>query len=193
VTIPEKKRRGRPRTTEPAEGPLQAQDSPAFDAPASVADRRKKSVSVIQRRLKGGTLFSAPSQQTPLKNKMMRTRWFNRGISDDRFFVAENQRGWIKVHRTDVESLDAVSGYDVTSEGYITRGPRGQEMLYMMDKRDYEAIQAAKQAANTKRLASARTMRDATADAAAAQFGDEAGDFIAKDETVLETWRGPDG
>jgi len=190
----ETRKRGRPRKEAPTDsGPLPAQDSPSFDAPATVTDRRKKSVNVIQRRLKGGTLFAAPSEQTPLKNKMMRTRWFNRGISDDRFFVAENQRGWIKVHKTDIESLDAVSGYDMTQEGYITRGPRGQEMLYMMDKRDYEKIQRAKQAANTKRVQSAKAMAEETAQATAAQFGDEAGEFIAKDETMLETWRGPDG
>jgi len=192
----EPKKRGRPRKVEDApidSGPMPAQDSPGFDAPLPATERRKKAVRVIQRRLSGSNVFTSGSQATPLRNKMMRTRWFNRGISDNRFFVAENQKGWIKVHKTDVESLDAVSGYDVTPEGYITRGPRGQEMLYMMDTRDYDAIQKAKQDANIKRVSNAKRMAEETADATAATFGDEAGEFINKHKTTIEAWRGPDG
>jgi len=190
------KKRGRPRKVEAPDVPLEAgpqaaPDSPGFDTLEPQETRRKKQVEVVQRRLKGGHLFSQPSQAIPLKDKAMRVRWFNRGISDDRFFVAEQQKGWMKVHISDVDSLDAVSGYDRTPEGYITRGPRGQEMLYMMPKADYQAIQMAKAAANTKRLGSAKSRAAAAAEATAAQFGPQAGDYVEKAGGETNVWRGP--
>jgi len=192
TNVTPKKKRGRPRKVPdvPLEaGPLAAQDSPGFDV--SSPTRRKKQIEIVQRRLKGGHLFSAPSQAIPLKDKSMRVRWFNRGISEDRFFVAEQQRGWIKVHVNDVESLDAVSGYDRTPEGYITRGPRGQEMLFQISLVDYAAIEAAKAAANTKRLGSAKARASAAAEATAAQFGSQAGEYVEQMSGDTKVWRGP--
>jgi len=190
------KKRGRPRKVETPDVPLEAgpqaaQDSPGFDAPEPKAERRRKQVEVVQRRLKGGNLFASPSQAIPLKDQSMRVRWFNRGISDDRFFVAEQQKGWMKVHVSDVASLDAISGYDRSPEGWITRGPRGQEMLYMMPKADYQAIQMAKAAANTKRLGSAKSRAAAAAEATAAQFGPQAGDYVEQAGGETNVWRGP--
>lgn len=174
---------------EPKAEPTPAPDSPAFDAPSP--DRRKKQVEVVQRRLKGGTLFSAPSRAIPLKDPTMRVRWFNRGISDDRFFVAEQQKGWLKVHVSDVASLDAISGYEQTPEGYITRGPRGQEMLYMIPIADYNAIQMAKAEANTRRLGSRKSRNAAAAEAVAAAYGPQAGDYVEQAGGQTDVWKGP--
>jgi len=183
------KKRGRPRKTD---GPMAAAaDHPQLDAPNP--ERRKRQVEVIERRLKGGHLFTTPSQAIPLKDAAMRPRWFNRGISDDRFFVAEQQKGWVKVHKDDVASLDAISGYNLTPEGYVTRGPRGEEMLYMMPKSDYDAIALAKAEANTRALGSERGRTEKVAEATASAFGPQAGEYIEQAEGTIESWKGPDG
>jgi len=185
------KKRGRPRKTAEPMAASPADAAPPLDAPNP--NRHKKQVDVIQRRLKGGHLFSTPSQAIPLKDPAMRPRWFNRGISDDRFWVAEQQKGWVKVHVDDVASLDAVSGYTRTPEGYITRGPRGEEMLYMMPKADYDAIAFAKAEANVSRIVSDKKRGEAVAEATAAAFGPAAGEYLEQAGGKIESWKGPDG
>lgn len=174
---------------EPMSGPLPADDQPPLD-PVQPG-RRKKQISVIDRRLTGGGLFSLPSQEIPLKDPDMYGKWFNRAISESRFYVAEQQKGWIKVHTSDLASLDAVSGYTITPEGFISRGPRGEEMLFMMPREAFRRIQFAKAATNEKRVGTKEKRADLVANATAAAFGSEAGDYVH--QTEIESWKGPDG
>ena len=199
----EPKKRGRPRKSQPptesyiagpatTAGPIMAEaDAPRLQPPDTLEARKRKSIAVLERRLGGGALFDQGSTTIPFKDPDMIGRWFNRAISADKFYKAEHQKGWIKVTIDDVANADAVSGYTITPERYITRGPRGEEMLYMISKEMWERIRWAKDAANKKRLGTRKQRAEVVAEATAAQFGDEAADFIQREGgPVVESYRG---
>ncbi len=187
--IPEKRGPGRPKKVMPAVLSSD-QDAPVLDQVEPLETRLKKSVRVVDRRLKGDAIFGSPSKSIPMKDPKMFPRWFNRAIRADKFFEAENEKGWIKVHVSDVASQDAISGYVVTGEGYVTRGPRGDEMLYMMPREQYKQIQQAKDAANRSRLGSKAKRIDHVAEGAAATLGPQAADFIREEGgPTIETYR----
>jgi len=165
-------------------------DPPPVDDP--LKGRKKRQISVIERRLKGDPFVRQQGPVIQLKDQSMRIRWFNGEISHDKIFVAEHEKGWIKVHKDDVANPEQLGAFTITPEGWITRGQRGQEMCMMMPKAAAEAVQAAKEARNIAGMQSQTKQREKLQAAVAAfGLGDE---FVDKTKSVeIHDFKGPSG
>lgn len=133
-------------------------------------------ISVIDRRLKNP--FGMPSRDIPLKGE--RRSWVVRTFCADpehpnRHYDAVHRLGWVPIERDDLAVSPESLGYVVTTDGRVVRGPKGEEVLMAMPKRDFDRVQAAKADANLRSL-KATTVRADLAQSAAKEHGDEAGD-----------------
>lgn len=109
-------------------------------------------------------------------------RWFNAALYADRIWRAKNQ-GWDPVTPDLLKDKDQVGGFLVSAEGFVCRGEKQQELLMYMAKEDRDAIQQRKTEINVRNMRMGR-QKDEVAQAAANQFGDQAGDFINKAHMV---------
>src|SRR6185369_3100349 len=92
-------------------------------------------------------VFDEPSAPIDLKDSSKECRWFNAAKGTDHIWRSK-RKGWDQVKPEEVRDLQQIGGYNVSPEGYITRGERGQEVLMSMPKQVRQAIQAAKTRAN---------------------------------------------
>lgn len=138
-------------------------------------------VSVINRRLQNP--FGTPSRDIPLKGEKARG-WVVRTFSADpehpnRHYDAVHRLGWVPLSVEDLAVSAESIGFNVATDGRITRGPHGHEVLMAMPKADFDAVQAAKNAENLRKMGAGYTKTE-VAQATAKEHGSEGGDVIEK-------------
>jgi hypothetical protein len=150
-------------------------------------------VSVLEKRLSGGNPFGIESVPIPLKDPGWVTYIANGGRSDGRLYQMKAVKGWEPVLVSDCAVKPEDIGFRNSPEGYLCRGEKGQEVVFKMRQADFTRLQQAKTAQNLKDIGSGAKTKAAIETAAAAQFGDEAGQFV-KEHFVGEVrdWRAPE-
>lgn len=156
--------------------------------------RPKRELSVIEKRLSGASPFGMESVAIPLKEPGWTTYIANGGRSDSRLYDMVHVKGWVPLRADDLAGKPDEFGFTVTTEGHVCRGPKGLEVVYKMPVADYQRLVRAKTAANLKTIGSSQKTKQELANAAAATFGPEAGDFVhahvhgeVRDSKVLES------
>ena len=154
----------------------------------------KKPITVIERRLKSGSIFGTSSKPIPLTEpKRWTVRIVNSQVSEGHVYDLQAEKGWVYAEASDL----AVQPHEVGFRdmgGRLVRGDKGSEVLMKMEREDYRAIQTAKDAANRKSTFGSRATKQAIINAASAQLGDQGADFLhrsvnsveVKDSLVLE-------
>lgn len=141
-------------------------------------DKTKPSISVVQRRLRSASPFRANSGAVPLKDPTMIARIANAGVSATRHFDMVHELGWVPVTAADLAVPPDQVGFTLNASGYVCRGAHGEEVVFMMKRTDADAITARKAEVNKKSMGSTAKVKQDLAQAAAAQYGSEAGDFV---------------
>ncbi len=121
--------------------------------------------------------FGQPSAPIVLKDPSRECRWFNAAIQTDHIW-RNKRKGWDQVRLTDVADPDQIGGYNVSPEGYVTRGERGHEILMSMPKLVRAAIQAAKTEANRRHMGNPNATKRDVVEAAGRQLGSEAAEYL---------------
>ena len=146
-----------------------------------MAKAAKREISVVERRLKSGSIFAAGSRALPLAEP---DRWAVRWVdtSDttrNRQWEMQAEKGWVYLEEADISVPLSDLGLRV-QDGRVVRGTHGTEVLMKQLKSDYTAIKKMKDAENRKNTFSQRANKAAIL-AAAGQLegdGDQAADFL---------------
>jgi hypothetical protein len=128
--------------------------------------------------------FGEPSAPIALTDPSRECRWFNAGIASDHVWRAK-RKGWDQVKPSQVADLEQIGGHNVSPDGYITRGERGQEVLMSMPKQVRAAIQAEKTRLNNRNMGNPNRTKQDIVEAAGNQIGAEAADYL--NQTILPT------
>ena len=146
------------------------------DAVPESGTTRQARIDIIERRLEHP--FGEGSREIPVRRPGMKLRIFNNGIDPGKAYRARHQLGWEPVRADQLACKPEEMGWQVSPDGYIVRGVRGEEVLMWMPETDHARIQAAKERRNLQTQGRGAHVRDAVAEAGAAEFGDEAGEYI---------------
>ena len=106
-----------------------------------------------------------------IKTPGMRIRWINLSQSG-RYQRARYEQGWQPVLKTQLIDAREIYGVSYTSEGYVCRGEKQQEMLMQMPEAVYKKIQKRRIDLNRK---SYETLREQMASAGSTHFTDKYG------------------
>ena len=132
----------------------------------------KKEISIVERRLKSGSIFSSGSKPIPLvEPDRWKVREANTDISDSRLWDLQAEKGWVYLELADLAVAPHEIGYREL-DGRIVRGPHGHLVLMKMAKPDYQAIVQEKDARNRANTFSAKANKDAILAAASSREGD---------------------
>jgi hypothetical protein len=121
--------------------------------------------------------FNEPSAPIDLKDSNRECRWFNAAIATDKIWSAK-RKGWDQVRPADVADLEQIGGYNVSPDGFITRGERGQEVLMSMPRQVRRAVQAAKTRQNIASMGNPNATKRDVVNAAGKQIGSEAAEYL---------------
>ena len=148
---------------------------------------KKREISIIERRLKSGSIFAAGSKAIPLANPARWTvRIVNTQIADDRQWHLQAEKGWVYLEESDLAVPPHELGFRVL-DGRVVRGVQGQEVLMKMQVKDYQAIQKMKDAENRKQTFSAKATKATILSQAQQQpGGDEGADFLNRSVQSME-------
>lgn len=116
-------------------------------------------------------MLNPQGSTTPLiriKTPGMIIRWINLS-SRGRYQRARYEQGWVPVEQTELVDEREIYGVSYTTEHYVCRGEKQQEMLMKMPKAVYQKIQARAAALNKK---SYENLKSNLASAGAQHFGD---------------------
>lgn len=121
--------------------------------------------------------FNEPTAPIGLKDDSRECRWFNADIATDHVWRAKN-KGWDQVRPVDVVDLEQIGGYNISTDGYITRGERGKEVLMSMPKVVRHAVQIAKTRKNLEMMGNPNKTKNDIVSAASQHLGDEAASYL---------------
>lgn len=140
---------------------------------------KKKSLSIVDRRLASGSVFAASSRPIPLvEPKRWEVRIINTQISDQRLWEVQADKGWVYAEESDIAVDVSELGFRV-QDGRIVRGTQGAEVLMKMAKADYQKIVSMKDAENKSRtFGDKRKLKADLVAAASGQLGDDAATFL---------------
>lgn len=127
-----------------------------------------------------GNPFGSGSRAVPMKEQARWHTYIANTYVDESAFLRMKENGWEPVRADDLACKVEESGFRLSTDGYLVRGPQGQEMLFKMDVDDYRLLQDAKTDANSRGIGSRAKIKRDMAEAGAAQFGDEGGSYIEK-------------
>lgn len=144
----------------------------------SRGDAAKSRNAALARRLAGNP-FGGWTKSLPLKEPQRWHTYIANTYLDEGAFYDMKQKGWEPLTADDLACPVEESGFRLSPDGYLVRGPQGQEMVFKMDTADHRALMDAKTAHNLQGIGSAKKIKEDTANAAAAQLGSEAADYIA--------------
>ena len=130
-------------------------------------------IEVLERGL--ANVFGLPSTEVKLKDPEMVTHWCNTAISGNQLGKYLDA-GYLKVRPEMLADPDRVS-FTVSPDGYVTNGPRHQEILLYTLRSWYLKRQQKKSDLNRKSMTPAGMKREVV-EAAASRYGDEAGEFL---------------
>lgn len=137
-------------------------------ATAAADEGETPRVAVLERRLQNP--FGAPAAPIRLKNKVMFPRWFNSAQQHDRFYIAA-EGGWLGVKPDDVVDKKQINGYGRSPEGYVCRGPRGEEVLMCIEKSFWDRLQLAKTRKNLEMMRDQQGEQSRALEAASQKLG----------------------
>lgn len=138
---------------------------------------KKRDISIIERRLKSGAIFSAGSKPIPLAEPNRWTvRIVNTQISDARQWDMQADKGWVYLEAADL-AVDPIQIGFRELDGRIVRGTQGHEVLMKMEIKDYKAIVKMKDVENRKNTFGAKANKAAIL---AAAPSDQAADYLNK-------------
>jgi hypothetical protein len=148
----------------------------------------RRSAALERRLSKGANPHATSAKVIPLKDPH---RWQlyigNDYAEDDGLYRIVHEYGWLPLAREDLACKPEEIGFRVNESGHLVRGPQGREVVFKMDKADYAVLQQRKSEANMRGIGSASKTRQQVAEAAASQFGAEAGEYIHKSVTGTVT------
>ena len=108
--------------------------------------KSKPTISVVERRLKSGSIFATSGRPIPLKEpKRWTLRIVNSQISDGRVWDMLAEKGWAYLEVDDLAVPAQEIGFRV-QDGRIVRGTHGSEVLMKMEQADFAAVQKQKDA-----------------------------------------------
>lgn len=151
--------------------------------PAQTTDPlfKKPRVEVLQRRLQ--TPFGAPAAQIRLKEAGWEPRWFNAALAADHIWRAK-ENGWQGVRPGELADPDQIGGFQVSPDGFVVRGDKGQELLMKLPADWRKQIQQKKTEQNTRNMRPGAMKRE-VAEAAGKALGDQAGQFVNDNVRVV--------
>lgn len=130
-------------------------------------------VEVLERGL--ANVFGLPSTEIKLKRPEMICHWCNTAISGNQLGKYLDA-GYLKVRPEMLADKDRVA-FHVSPEGYVTNGPRHEEILLYTLESNYIARQRRKSEINRKSMSPGGLKREVV-EAASQQLGDEAAEFL---------------
>jgi len=143
----------------------------------SVAAELARRNPALARRLKGSP-FGQGSRAVPMKEPGRWHTYIANTYADESAFLRMKENGWVAVTTDDLACTVEESGFRKSPDGYLVRGPQGQEMLWKMSVEDHRLLTQAKTEANLKGIGSAKKIKADMAEAASGQLGDEAAEYI---------------
>lgn len=101
-------------------------------------------------------------------------RWINTKLAN-RFYRAVHQQGWTQVKLTELKDPPETLGLTDNGDGLVRRGDRGEEILMKIPTPVFTRIQRRKAEVERENM---KKTRQRLAEAAAAEHGAEAGEFV---------------
>jgi hypothetical protein len=135
---------------------------------------KKPRIEVLKRRL--SKPFGAPSSKVQLTEAGWEARWFNSAVSGDHIWRAKEQ-GWQGVVPAELADKEQIGGFQISPDGYVVRGDKGQELLMKLPSDWRAQIQKSKTDQNLRNMRPG-VMKREVAEAAGKTLGDQAGSFI---------------
>ena len=159
-------------------------------AKPSVQVTSRRNAALARRLAPGGNVFGGGTRAIPLKEpKRWHTRIENDFGDDQSVYRAIHDLGWEPLEPSDLSCKPEDVGLRVNEAGHLVRGAQGREVVLKMAIEDYREVEQMKTARNLSGLGSPSKTKAQTANAAAAAFGPEAGDFVEKHVTGTVTDR----
>lgn len=138
-----------------------------------MAKKQLPKVSILDRRLMNP--FGAGSVPITLKTPgQWEVRVVYSKLRTNRLYEMTRNMGWVFIEPDELDGSPDEYGLTV-KDNRLVRGDHGEEVLMKMPKDMYDKIQKAKEAKNLTQLGT-KQMRQAVAQAAAKEHGDQAGD-----------------
>ena len=147
---------------------------------------RKREISVVERRLKSGSIFAISAGDIPLKEP---GRWTLREVNSDlrsgriREMVSDKQ--WQFAEEADLAVLPYDIGYRLL-DGKLVKGPRGELVLMKMERADFRAIQLWKDRENRTATFGDKAVKAAIVSAAGKQEGDQAAAYLDRAVSAID-------
>lgn len=140
-----------------------------------MAKKRVPSVSILDRRLQNpfGTGAVPITLKTP---GQWEVRWVYSKLRPGHLYTMTHQKGWVFVEPGELDGSPDEYGLEA-KDNRLVRGDHGEEVLMKMPKDMYDKIQQAKADYNNRQLGK-KQMREAVAQAAAKEHGDQAADTV---------------
>lgn len=141
--------------------------------------KEKKPISLVERRMKTGSIFAASAREIPMKEA---GRWairiVNSAISYSHLLDMKEQKGWVFADPDDLAVKAEDVGFRIL-DGRIVRGTHGEEVLMKMERSDYAAVQKMKDQMNRQTTFGKKAVKASILEAAGKEpGGDEGADYL---------------
>lgn len=147
----------------------------------SRADAAKNTNAVLARRL-AGNVFGHAEFKVPLREpEKWYTRWENTLVNPQQHYEMVHNLGYVPVTEDDLLVSAVEAGVELTPDKKVCRGSGAMlEILYKMPREDRRELEMAQTEHNNRIIGkgSQKGTRNAIAQAASAQLGDEAASFL---------------
>lgn len=145
----------------------------------TLATPKKREISVVERRLKSGSIFAISAGTIPLAEP---GRWELREVNSDvrtgriREMIADKH--WQFAEEGDLAVLPYDIGYRV-QDGKLVKGIRGELVLMKMERSDFRAVQLLKDRENRANTFGAKAVKEAIVTAASQEKdGGQAAEYL---------------
>lgn len=149
--------------------------------PIQVTDRADAATTrnlALLRRLGGANVFGQGSRAIPMREAGRWKLYVANTYANENAMYDMREKGWEPVLPKELACAVEESGFRVSPDGFLVKGPQGQEQLWKMPVEDYRLLQQTKTAANMRGIGSGSQTKHDIANAAGAALGSEAGDFL---------------
>lgn len=148
-------------------------------------------ISVIERRLQGPSVFRSSSSPIPMKDPAWTVRWENSAISPDHLWNILHNLGWVYATPSDLDCpIEEIGAFE--RDGRVVRGERGLEVLVKMKLVDYLRVQAKKSEEVRAQTFGAKHIKAAIVAGAGSALGEQAAEFLSRQPISVTDSRGPD-
>ena len=128
---------------------------------AKAQTEKKREVSIVERRLKSGSIFASSSKPVPIKDPHQWTvREVNSQLGSQHLREMQIDKGWTYLLPEDLAVDPFEIGYRV-QDGRVVRGQHAELVLMKMPTADFQAVQRAKDAENRKNTFGAKAVKNA--------------------------------